>query len=200
MISAILLAAGESKRMGRMKLTMPLGEDTVIEQVVSHLLSSSVDEIVIVLGHQSEQVRQTIGDKPVKFVINKDYKLGMSTSIRAGLNELDDRSDALIVVLGDQPFIYSEIIDKLVQAYENNDKGIVVPTYRGRNGHPVIFDMKYKTELLALKGDEGGRQLIAENGNDVLEVPVDAEGIIKDIDTPDDYHASIEYNRYSKND
>jgi molybdenum cofactor cytidylyltransferase len=200
MISAILLAAGESKRMGRMKLTMPLGEDTVIEQVVSHLLSSSVDEIVIVLGHESKQVRQTIGDKPVKFVLNNDYALGMSTSIIAGLNELDDRAEAVIVVLGDQPFIYSEIIDKLVQAYENNDKGIVVPTYRGRNGHPVIFDMKYKTELLALKGDEGGRQLIAENGNDVLEVPVDAEGIIKDIDTPDDYHASIEYNRYSKND
>jgi molybdenum cofactor cytidylyltransferase len=194
MISAVVLAAGESKRMGRMKLTMPLGNTTVIGQVITNLLSSQVDEVIVVLGHELQEVKQTIGDKPVRFIINKEYKLGMSTSIITGLKELDSRSQAMIVVLGDQPFINNEIIDKLIEAYMNNNKGIVVPTYHGQKGHPVIFDMKYKAQLLSLTGDEGGRQLIADNNDDVLNVPVDSENIIKDIDTPDDYHASLESN------
>jgi molybdenum cofactor cytidylyltransferase len=195
MISAIILAAGESKRMGRVKLTMPLGESTVLEQVISSVLSSMVDEVIVVLGHEQKTIRQTIGDRPVKCIVNKDYKLGMSTSIVSGLNETDDRCKAVIIILGDQPFISSDIIDKLIDGYKTHHKGIVAPTYQGMKGHPIIFDIKYKNKLLSLKGDAGGRQLITENNDDVLYVPVDSESIIKDIDTPDDYRSSVDYDR-----
>jgi molybdenum cofactor cytidylyltransferase len=191
MLSAILLAAGESKRMGKTKQLMPLGQSTLLEQSIDNLLGSSVDETIVVLGHKAEEIARTIAGRPVKIVINPDYSQGMSTSIIAGLILVDPRSQAVMLALGDQPLVESGTINQLIEAFNQHRKGIAVPTYRGRRGHPIIFDIKYKTELIMLKGDVGGREIIHNHPEDVLMVAVDSESIISDIDTQEDYQTHL---------
>ena len=148
MISAILLAAGESKRMGKLKQLMPFGQNTIVEQAIDNLLNSVVDETIVVLGYRAEEVIKTIAAKPVKLVVNPDYEQGMSTSIIAGLNLIDSRTQAVMLILGDQPLINSQTINRLIEAFYNHDKGIVIPTYQGRRGHPTIFTIKYRATKL----------------------------------------------------
>jgi molybdenum cofactor cytidylyltransferase len=191
MLSAIILAAGESKRMGKPKQLMPLGKSTLLEQAIDNLLNSSVDETIVVLGHKAEEITKKIANKPVKVVINPDYQQGMSTSIVAGLIMVDPRSQAVMLALGDQPLVTSRTINQLIEAFNKNRKGIAVPTYRGRRGHPIIFDIKYKVELFKLKGDIGGREIIQNHPKDVFMVAVDSESVISDIDTQEDYKANL---------
>jgi len=191
MLSAILLAAGESKRMGALKQLMPLGESTLLEQAVDNLLNSSVDETIVVVGHKAEEITQAIASRPVKIMFNHNYPQGMSTSIIAGLILVDPKSQAVILALGDQPLVESQTINQLIDAFNSHDKGIAVPTHRGKRGHPIIFAIRYKAELLELKGDIGGREIIKNHPDDVLEVAVDSESVISDIDTQDDYQSKL---------
>jgi len=189
MVSAILLAAGESKRMGKPKLLMPFGKSTILEQTVDNLLNSTVSEVIVVLGYKAEEVMPKLAAKPLKIAINPNYHQGMSTSIVAGLNLIDDKAEAVMLALADQPLVDSKIINRLIQQFYAHNKGIVIPAYQGRRGHPIIFAIKYKAELLGLKGDVGGRQIIEKHPEDILEVAVDSPGINIDIDTISDYHS-----------
>jgi len=185
MISAILLAAGKAKRLGKPKQLMPFGQVTILEQAINNLLSSAVNEVVVVAGYRAEEVMRVLASKPVKLVTNPDYKDGMSKSIIAGLNSVASQAHAVMIALGDQPLIDSQTINRLIEEFCRHDKGIAIPTYRGGRGHPIIFAMKYRGELLELKGDIGGRQIIKNHPEDVLEVTVSCEGICIDIDTVD---------------
>ena len=166
---------------------MPFGESTILEKAIDNLLGSKVNEVIVVLGHKAEEVIKTLIAKPVKLVINPDYEQGMSTSVIAGLKLVDSQAQAVMLALGDQPLVGSQTINRLLEEFKNHDKGIALPTYHGRRGHPVIFDMKYKEKLLKLKGDIGARQIIREHPEDILEVPVDCEGVCIDIDTMEHY-------------
>ena len=192
MISAILLAAGESKRMGKPKQLMPLGKTTMLEQTIDNLLNSKVSEVIVVLGHKAEEIMRKLTTKPVKIALNPVYHQGMSTSIITGLNLVDERARAVMLALADQPFIDSQSINRLIDEFCDHNKGIVIPTYQSRRGHPAIFAIKYKEELSGLKGDIGGRQIIEHHPDDVLEVAVDSPGINIDIDTTDDYNFNLD--------
>jgi molybdenum cofactor cytidylyltransferase len=194
MISAILLAAGESNRMGQPKQLMPFGQSTILERTIDNLLNSAVSETIVVLGYRNEEIRQTISGKPVKIAINPDYQKGMSASIIAGLKQIDKRARAVLLALGDQPFVDSQTINSLVEAFIANKKGIIIPVYQGRRGNPVIFAIKYKGELSNLKGDIGGRDIIKCHPDDVLEVAVNCEGVSLDIDTAENYTSMIKLN------
>ncbi len=183
LISVIILAAGESKRMGKPKQLMPLGRTSILAQTIDNYLNSEVNEVIVVLGHRAEEAKRLIAARLVKLAINPNYQQGMSTSIIAGLNMVDSRARAVVIALGDQPFIDSQTLNRLIDEFYNHDKGIVIPVYRGRRGHPVIFAIRYKGELLGLKGNIGGRQIISDHPEDVLEVAVNCEGIYIDIDT-----------------
>jgi molybdenum cofactor cytidylyltransferase len=191
MISAILLAAGQSKRMGELKQLMPFGQSTIVEQAVDNLLGSAVDEVIVVVGYKAEDVMNAIAAKPIKLVINPNYEQGMSTSIMAGLKSVHSRVQGVMLALGDQPLVNSQTINRLIEEFYNHDKGIAVPTYQGRRGHPIIFAIKYKKQLLKLRGDVGGRKVIKDYPDDVLEVAVDSESVIADFDTTDDYQAYV---------
>ena len=191
MISAILLAAGQSKRMGKLKQLMPFGQSTIVEQAVDNLLGSVVVEVFVVVGYKAEDVIKAIAAKPIRMVINPDYEQGMSTSIIAGLNLVHGGVQGVMLALGDQPLVNSKTINILIEEFYNHDKGIAVPTYQGRRGHPIIFAIKYKEQLLKLKGDMGGRQIIKDHPDDVLEVAVDSESVVADFDTTDDYQAYV---------
>lgn len=187
MISAILLAAGESNRMGQPKQLMPFGQSTIVGKTIDNLLNSAVSETIVVLGYREEEVRKTIAGKTVKIAINPDYQQGMSTSIIAGLKQVDKRARAILIALCDQPFVNSRTINSLIEAFIANNKGIIMPVYQGRRGNPVIFAIKYKGEILNLKGDVGGREIIKRHPDDVLEVAVNCEDILIDIDTMESY-------------
>ena len=191
MISAILLAAGESKRLRMPKLLLPFGKSTILEQTIDNLLNSRVDEVIVVLGYRAEEMMRKLANRPVKIAINPIYHQGMSTSIVKGLSLVNNRAQAIMVALADQPLINSQTINRLIEESLGYDKGIVIPTYQAERGHPIIFASEYKEELLGLKGDIGGRQTIKEHPNDTLEVIADSKAITMDINTINDYYTHL---------
>ena len=190
-VSAILLAAGESKRMGKPKLLLPLGDSTVLENTIDNLLNSNADEVIVVLGANAQQMERVISNKAVKVVINPDYRQGMSTSLICGLKQVSRQAQRIMVALADQPYIDKKTYNKLIQQSLNSDRGIVLPTHKSRRGNPIIFDILYKDELLQLEGDVGGRELLKRHPDDTLEVTVDCEGIYINLNTMDDYKSAL---------
>jgi molybdenum cofactor cytidylyltransferase len=186
-ISAIVLAAGVAKRMGQLKQLLPLGHSTVLDQTIENLSGSEVDEIIIVLGYQSAEIKSVIRKTKARVIINPDYRKGMSSSIKAGLASVQPLAKAILLVLADQPFVSSHLINHLLREYAKQGKGILIPVYHSRRGHPIIISLNYKNELMALEGDIGAREIIARHPEDVLELKVESPEINLDIDTPEDY-------------
>jgi len=189
MVSAIILAAGEARRMGKLKQLLPLGKTTILEKTVENIVASRVDETIMVLGYEAEKIITRLSRAPVKMVVNPLYQGGMATSIVAGLRAVGAGASAIMLVLADQPFIDSRVINRLLDEFKRHNKGIVIPTYQGKRGHPVIISLEYKAELLSLKGDVGAREIIARHSGDVHEVRVDSPGVTMDIDTPEEYQS-----------
>jgi molybdenum cofactor cytidylyltransferase len=189
MISAIVLAAGESKRMGRSKQMLAWQGKTLLRHVLENLISSTADEIILVLGHEAEAIRKSLPEFPIKIVINPDYQQGMASSLRQGLLAMHPTSEAFLVLLADQPGIGPEIMNHLIREFRqaNPGQGIVRPVYRGLPGHPVLIGVRYLQEALQLQGDVGARQILMNHPEDILEIEVDHDGILKDIDTPEEY-------------
>ncbi|UCE98123.1 MAG: nucleotidyltransferase family protein, partial [Dehalococcoidia bacterium] len=182
-ISAILLAAGESKRMGKPKLLLPFGKSTVIGSTIDNLLNSKVNEVIVVLGANIQKTKKALAGKPVKITTNPLYQQGMSTSLICGLMQVNQQSQRIMIALSDQPLIDTKTYDRLIYKSTHSNFGIVVPTYRSRRGNPIIFNVSYKDELLQLKGDIGGRDLLGHHTDDILEVGVDCEGIHINLNT-----------------
>lgn len=191
MVSAILLAAGESKRMGKPKLLLPFGKGTILGQTIDNLLSSKVGEVIVVVGYKAQEMIKAIANRPVKVAVNPFYHQGMSTSIVTGLSLVDSKAQRLMLALADQPLINNKVFNRLVEESLGADKGITIPIYRGKRGNPIIFSTKYKEELLSLKGDVGGRQIIKQHPDDILEVAIDSESINIDIDTMGNYYSYL---------
>jgi molybdenum cofactor cytidylyltransferase len=189
MISAIVLAAGESKRMGQTKQLLDWEGQTMLQRVLKNLGNSQVDEVILVLGHEADRILRTVDTYKVKVVINKNYKEGMITSIQQGLVNLSDKVEAFFIVLADQPGVGPEIFDRLISEFKRvtPQKNIVLPTFRGRRGHPVLFGTKYQKEAFRIEGDVGFRQILQEHPEDILAVEIDTDSILQDIDTPEDY-------------
>jgi molybdenum cofactor cytidylyltransferase len=190
MISGILLAAGESKRMeGAFKPLLKWGKRTVIGECVYQLRNSRLAEIFVVLGHRELEVRQSLAGSGVQYAINRNYRNGMLSSIKAGLAMLSPNEDAVLIALVDQPMIKSSLINRLILAFEEGDKGIVLPVYEGKHGHPIIMSTAYVDDIMQLNDDsEGGlRELINSNRGDWLEVAVEIPDVLEDIDSPADY-------------
>jgi molybdenum cofactor cytidylyltransferase len=189
-IGAIILAGGSSARMGKAKQLLPLGDSTVLEQTIANVRGAEVQEIVMVLGASAEAIRQELHPallKGLKLVVNEDYLHGMSTSLRAGISALDPRSVAALIILGDQPFIRAQTMDQVVRAYRRSFAPIFIPEYLGRRGNPVLLDRSVFSEVMALEGDTGCRAIFSNHQDGIAKVEVEDEGILIDIDDPDDY-------------
>jgi molybdenum cofactor cytidylyltransferase len=190
-ITGLVLAAGESRRMGVTKQLLPFGHNTILGQVIRNALESNLDEIVVVLGYQAQEIGQNISDAPVKVVVNPEFREGLSSSIKKGLSNITETS-AVMILLGDQPLVGKEIINRLLTELGRGDRGIIVPVYDNIRGHPVIFTPLYRDELLALQGDVGGKEIVRAHPEDVTEVNIDSEAVICDIDDRDDYQTQLE--------
>ena len=187
MISAILLAAGESKRMnGENKLTKKIHGTPLIKHSVKNILSSSVNELIIVLGHQKEIIEKLIDkNEKIKFVFNKDFESGMASSIKIGLDNLSEKTEAFFICLGDMPMVSPDIYNQLIKSKDN--KEIIVPTYKGQQGNPVLFDKSMKEKVLDIRGDVGAKKILELNKAKILNVEVNSKSIRKDFNTKDDF-------------
>ena len=173
--------------MGRSKQLLPFANKTILETVIDHINQSTVDETLIVLGSNREKIEEVIKNLPVKSVYNPRFKEGMLTSVQKGFVSLPEEVEAVLVFLGDQPMIPSSVIDQIVSAYHSSEKGIVLPVYGQKRGHPVLINTKYRQELANLNPEIGLRELIHDHPEDILEVNLDSSSILEDIDTPEDY-------------
>ncbi|MGZ5872438.1 MAG: NTP transferase domain-containing protein [Bradyrhizobium sp.] len=185
-VTAIILAAGRSTRMGGPnKLLAELGGKPLIRTVTEQALASKAKGVIVVTGHQAELVEKALQGLDVKFVRNPDFAEGLASSVKAGVGAVSDDADGAVICLGDMPMISAQLIDHLIDAFAP-DRGnlIAVPVSDGRRGNPVLWSRRFFNELMTLDGDIGARHLIAKHGEAVAEVPVEGFGAFLDIDTP----------------
>jgi len=187
MVWAVILAAGESRRMGSPKLLLPFGESTVLGTVVHEVRRAGLSSILVVLGAEQEKVRAALEDQPIVFAQNPDFHRGMLSSVQCGLQSLPATASAAMLFLADQPALSGAVIGKLLQARESAAQNLIVPVFAGQRGHPLLLSMRYKDEILSLDPGVGLRQLLVNHPDDILEVEVEDESVLKDIDTPEDY-------------
>jgi molybdenum cofactor cytidylyltransferase len=192
-VSAVVLAAGTSTRMGRAKQLLPLGGATVLAQTIENVRAAALPEIVLVLGASAEAIRRQLPPSllaSLKIVVNPAYGQGMASSLRVGLSHVDARSDAALIVLGDQPFIQPQTVYQIMNGYHRTRAPIVIPSYQGNRGNPVLLDRSVFSEVMALEGDIGCRAIFPNHLDAILKVEVEDPGILLDIDNEDDYERS----------
>ncbi len=186
-IWAIVLAAGLSTRMGTQKLLLPFEGKTIIEKVVENILLSGITRIKVVLGSDTDEISEALKSMPVQFVRNENYLEGMHTSVISGVKTLPQEAKAVLIFLGDQPFIPAKAVTVVTKAWETSGKGIVIPLFEGKRGHPPLYDLKYRNQLSNLYADRGLRAVAQEFPEDICEVETFSPEIVRDIDTPEDY-------------
>jgi len=185
-IAAVILAAGTSSRMGEAKQLLHLGEITLLDQVIENVRGSRVDEIVLVLGHEAERIKQSITTQSLKVVINDFYGQGMGTSLRTGLSAVPSGVGGALIVLADQPFVRAATFDQIIDHYRQSGAQIVIPTYKGFRGNPVLLDRSVFAEVMALSGDIGCRAIFGNHLEGIAKVPVEDVGILLDLDSKAD--------------
>ncbi|HET8781750.1 MAG TPA: nucleotidyltransferase family protein [Pyrinomonadaceae bacterium] len=185
-VAAILLAAGQSRRMGAFKPLLPFGNKTVIQSCVDYLGQSQ--EIVVVLGHRADEIREHLKD--VTIAINPDPNSEMGASIAAGIRAVNDDAECVLIALVDHPAVPAHIVSTLIHEWQNGAR-IVIPTWRKRGGHPILVDLSFKSELVKLgqPGSGGLRSLFQNYPEAVHRLPVDSPFVARDMDTWDDYLA-----------
>ncbi|WP_019530589.1 nucleotidyltransferase family protein [Dasania marina] len=189
-IAAIVLAAGKSTRMGAQnKLLLPFNNAPVIVQVVKAALTAQLQNIIVVTGHEADEVVLATQGLAVRCVHNADFALGMASSLRCGLQALESNVqpiDGAIILLGDMPLVSGADIKKLLASFSNTDQ-IIAPYYQGKRGNPVLWGSDYFAEIKQLSGDSGAKALLTRHANNMIKVPVDHQGIFADIDSPEAY-------------
>lgn len=191
MITAIILAAGSAKRMGTQKLLLPFGNSTILECVMGLVKASELFQDIIVV-YREAVVREAAEKLGLRAVLNVQSHLGLSTSVREGILNCEDDTDAYMFFSGDQPLITKELIKVLTKEFKKREKYIVVPTYNGNKGLPTIFPTEFKEALLSIEGDSGGRKIIEANREKVVFIEAAQEAAGLDIDTPEDYERALQ--------
>lgn len=176
--------------MGEPKQLLRLGESTVLGQTIANVRDAKVDEVVLVLGSSAEAIRRELSVSAIedlRIVGNPDYREGMASSLRAGVAAVSPSIDAAIIVLADQPFVRPETLARIADQYRRSEAQILIPTYKGRRGNPVLLDRSVFPDVMALKGDVGCRAIFGSYLAGILMVEVEDEGVLVDIDNKDDY-------------
>jgi molybdenum cofactor cytidylyltransferase len=186
-VTALLLAAGQSRRMGtKNKLLQDWNGKPLVKWVADSLGHSYVNQTIVVTGHEADQVRDCLSELDLEFVHNPDFEDGLSTSLIKGLMAVPADSDAVLICLGDMPSITNKQLNTLINAYDpDNAAAICIPTFEGKRGNPVLWNRDFIPEMMAIKGDSGARHLLGIYAGDVYEVPMSNTAILSDIDTPE---------------
>jgi len=186
-VGAVVLAAGGSRRMGQPKLLIRVGEEPMVRWASRAACAAALAEVVVVTGAAAEQMREALAGLPVRAVHNPRWEEGIGTSIGVGIRALSQEVKAALIVLADHPDLSTGVIDQVVRCFRSSGSPIVVPTWRGQRGHPVLFARAMFDDLLRLEGDRGARQLLDRPGAEVSLVEIDDASIVEDIDTWEEY-------------
>jgi molybdenum cofactor cytidylyltransferase len=186
-VAAVVLAAGRSTRMGGPnKLLAEIGHRPLVRIAVEEALASRARPVIVVTGHQREEIETALAGLPVRFVHNPDFADGLGTSVKAGIAAVPADADGAILCLGDMPQVDASLIDRLIAAFDP-DRGalVVMPTFEGRRGNPVLWSRRFFPDLTAIEGDVGARHLIGRYSEAVIEVPLEGNAALVDVDTPE---------------
>lgn len=197
MIRGVILASGESRRMGAQKLLLPLKGHTIVEEVIENAKESSLSEILLVYGEPKGTFYDICKKHNISGIYNGDYKLGQSQSIIKGITG-SEGVDGFLFLLGDQPFVKPDIIDSIILESEIYPSHIIVPVYNEKRGNPVFFPAGFKDELIKLTGDTGGREILMKYADLIRNVEIASPDIFFDIDNVSDYtYAKEKIEHYS---
>ena len=185
-VAAVILAAGTSTRMGdHNKLLACIDGTPMVHRVVKVALESDVQSSVVVTGFEADKVNDNLAKLGVRTVNNPNYRDGLASSLRIGINAVPN-ADAAVVLLADMPFVSTRHINQLIQCFDkNSDTDIIVPVHKGRRGNPVLWASRYFPQLANLQGDKGARDMLKQFESRVCKVPIDSDAIFTDIDTVD---------------
>ncbi len=188
MIAGLILAAGESSRMGTDKAVLTYRDRTFLELVAQTLQEIGIERIAVVLGHHAQEIQRHVKIEAAQILINPDYKSGQTSSLKVGLRSLTaDDVEAIVLCLVDHPAVSAETLTRLVAAYRESGAPVVIPTYRGRRGHPVLIGRQLFDELLGLAADAGADSVLRKFRQTTRFVEVEDEGILIDVDDPKSY-------------
>ncbi|MBV8134580.1 MAG: molybdenum cofactor cytidylyltransferase [Deltaproteobacteria bacterium] len=188
-VGAVILAAGKSARMGEAKQLLQLGGATVLGRTMENVRAADVDEVVVVLGASAGAIREQLAAvlDEAKVVVNPEYETGMASSLRAGVAVLSRDIEAALIVLGDQPFVRPDTVNRIIEEYRRTGAQIVIPKHEGARGNPVLLDPSLFAEVMALEGDVGCRAIFGKHPDGIVYVEVDDPGVLMDIDSREDY-------------
>jgi molybdenum cofactor cytidylyltransferase len=188
-IGAVVLAAGMSRRMGRPKLLLPWGKQSILSHILATLTEGGVGPIVVVLGGFLDQTLPIASEYPTTVVVNSDYADGeMISSIKLGLSKATElEASRVFIVLGDQPMLSREVLEKLQEVSATNQKEIIFPSYHMKRGHPWLLRKKYWDEVIHLPDTQTLRDFLNKHQDDIGYINVDDANILNDIDTWEDY-------------
>ncbi|WP_256011374.1 nucleotidyltransferase family protein [Desertivirga xinjiangensis] len=187
-IGAIILAAGESSRLGRPKQLLPFFGTTLIGNVLRAVQESAVKSAVLVSGAYAELIKQEVGNHPIPVIHNSGWRTGIASSIRTGLDSILQTNplfNGVILLVSDQPFVTAELLNQMIAEKNRSGKAIIACAYQDTLGTPVLFDRRYFKHLMDLKGQEGAKKLLTNFHKSVASVPFHNGEI--DIDTEEDY-------------
>ena len=191
-IAVVILAAGESSRMHQAKQLLPWGTSTLLGKAIKEALQSNSTKVCVVLGAKAETIQMHFTATEVTWILNKNWKNGMGSSISCAINylvNLKTDNKGILIMLCDQPLIDADYINKMISTFKRSNKGIVATAYKHSNGVPVLFDKKYLDDLSNLEGNMGAKQLIGDNSKDV--VAISPNGKEKDLDTLEEYQQAL---------
>lgn len=187
-IAGLVLAAGESSRMGKDKALLAYDGRTFLETIVAHLREAGIERIAVVLGHHAEEIRRASALQDVEVVVNQDYALGQTTSLQAGIKALDSaETQAILLCLVDHPAVKPATVRQLVAAFQESNAPVAIPTFQSRRGHPVLIGHALFKELLALHTDEGANAVLRKYREVTQFVEVEDAGVLNDVDDPEAY-------------
>lgn len=197
-LSAVLLAAGESRRMGTTnKLTLPVAGTSLLRRCAETLARSGLVELVVVVGHEEKVARDLLQGLPVRIVYNENYGAGQMTSVGRGLEALQKPCAGIMICLSDQPLLEVDDIRIIAEGFASCPTSIMVPVYKGRRGNPVVLDYQHRAEILAGRSNLGCRRLIENNPDQVTTMEMPNDHVVVDLDTPEAY-AAVEQRLASK--
>jgi molybdenum cofactor cytidylyltransferase len=193
LLAAVILSAGASSRMGRPKALLPYRERTFLEHLIQVTRHSRIGVTRVVLGAGADEIRTIAKLDPSMVVLNSNWQQGQLSSICEGIRSLEGiETEGIILCPVDHPLVSARLVGELIGQFYVNGKSIVLPTYNGRRGHPVIFSNALYNELLAAPSDTGARAVVWAHSTEVLEVPTEEEGVVLNINDPDALRRAIE--------
>jgi len=194
MFSLVVLAAGKSERFGRNKMLIDVLGKPLIRGVVENALNSRVDEVIVVLGYMAKEIEEVLKDLPCKVVYNRNFEEGMSSSVKIGVSKISKTAEAVLILPGDYPLVTAEDIDRVISKFRETGASIVIASYKGRPGHPILFSQKLFNEILKISEKEQGlKAVVRKHGEEVVLAETNSPGVLMDVDTEEHFKKVIRF-------